>query len=198
MSKNTANIAQAISLLSDVLSREATCELNEDIETEDNDEYDDLKEQALEFGKDVADDLSVISDDLDRVLDSDDDDDDDDDWSLESPLSKIARGDADADADAGRYRDDAAYDADDGDVGNGEVNISDTESDADDKNDADDEAKLAAVAAAAEERIAELEKNKEELGDKIEDLTDTLRGVATQIENLNAAADTFVSEVESL
>ena len=70
MSKNTANIAQAISLLSDVLSREATCELNEDIETEDNDEYDDLKEQALEFGKDVADDLSVISDDLDRVLDS--------------------------------------------------------------------------------------------------------------------------------
>ena len=191
MSKNTANIAQAISLLSDVLSREATCELNEDIETEDNDEYDDLKEQALEFGKDVADDLSVISDDLDRVLDSDDDDDDDDDdWSLESPLSKIARGDADADYDAD--------DADDGDVGNGEVNISDTESDADDKNDADDEAKLADVAAAAEERIAELEKNKEELGDKIEDLTDTLRGVATQIENLNAAADTFVSEVESL
>ena len=51
---------------------------------------------------------------------------------------------------------------------------------------------------AAEERIAELEKNKEELGDKIEDLTDTLRAVATQIENLNAAADTFVSEVESL
>ena len=60
MSKNTANIAQAISLLSDVLSREATCELNEDIETEDNDEYDDLKEQALEFGREVSDELSYV------------------------------------------------------------------------------------------------------------------------------------------
>ena len=81
MSKNTANIAQAISLLSDVLSREATCELNEDTEI-DNDEYDDLKEQALEFGREVADELSVVSDDLDRVLDLDDDTDDaeDDTW----------------------------------------------------------------------------------------------------------------------
>ena len=40
--------------------------------------------------------------------------------------------------------------------------------------------------------------NNEELNDKIEDLTDTIRGWRWQIENLQAVADTFVSEVENL
>ena len=49
-----------------------------------------------------------------------------------------------------------------------------------------------------EKKNAELEKNKEELADKIEDLTDTIRTSSAQIENLNATADAFISEVESL
>ena len=49
-----------------------------------------------------------------------------------------------------------------------------------------------------EEKIAELEKNNLELSDKVEDLTDTIRGVGTLIESLESTADAFVSEVESL
>ena len=49
-----------------------------------------------------------------------------------------------------------------------------------------------------EEKNAELEKNKLELSDKVEDITDTLRGVVTLIESLESTADAFVSEVESL
>ena len=65
MSKNTAKVAQAISLLSDVLSSEVECELNEDTETVDNEEvYDNLKEQALDFGQEIADNLSDINDEL--------------------------------------------------------------------------------------------------------------------------------------
>ena len=84
MSKNTANIARAISLLSDVLSREAVAE-DETAEADPFDdsqasEFDDLKHQALEFGQEVADDLDTISDELDRTLEATEFDDDDDTW----------------------------------------------------------------------------------------------------------------------
>ena len=103
MSKNTVKVAQAISLLSDVLSSEVECELNEDTETVD-DKYDDLKEQALDFSKDLADELTILSDDLERILDpTNDDDADASDW---KPL-------------AGSEDDDVEVD-----VGNGEVDIS--------------------------------------------------------------------------
>ena len=200
MSNNTVNIARAISLLSDVLSREATHESDEDTEI-DNDEYDDLKEQALEFGREVSDELSVISDDLERILDLDDEDDDDNSWNpledYDPPADEIVPLDDDDEVD-------------EAEAGNGEVDISDTEADDfdndDDKKD-DDEPEPTADekvqtlmdnGALLEKQIAELEKNKEELGNKIEDLTDAMRAAVTQIENLNAAADTFVSEVESL
>ena len=213
MSKNTAKVAQAISLLSDVLSSEVESELNEDTETVDNDEYDELKEQAIDFSKDLADDLSIISDDLERILDS--------------------ASDADA-ANVGDWDCLADYEDDDVDVidneaepGNGEVDISDRGETDEPACAADDpldgrmidhvgtaveysapaatvgeelERGVAAHQAAAvlSEKNAELEKNNEELTDKIEDFTDTLRAVATQIENLHTAADTFVNEVESL
>ena len=189
MSKNTANIAQAISLLSDVLSREATCELNEDIETEDNDEYDDLKEQALEFGREVSDELSVISDDLELILDLDDEDDDDNSW---NPLEDY---------------DDDVNDEDEDDLGNGDVDITNTESDDDGDADDDDESEptdaakvqmLMVDGAILEEKNAELEKNKLELSDMVEDITDTLRGVVTLIESLESTADAFVNEVDAL
>jgi len=183
MSKNTVKVAQAISLLSDVLSSEAECELNEDTETVD-DEYDELKEQALDFSKDLADELSTLNDDLERILDP-------------------------ANADASDWKPLADYEDDDQtgtmdvevDVGNGEVDISDVAAAAADESEPTATAgEVAAHQATAVLFVknAELEKNNEELNDKIEDLTDTIRGWRWQIENLQAVADTFVSEVENL
>ena len=191
MSKNTAKVAQAISLLSDVLTSEVEFELNEDTETVD-DEYDELKEQALDFSKDLAADLSIINDDLDRILDSVGDADvEDGDW---NPLVDYEDDDAGTDddeaADAFTGTDVADAEAEDG---SGEVDISDTEDAA-----AAAGAPASAGTAVLFENNAALEKNNEELTDKIEDLTDSIRAVATQIENLHAAADTFVSEVEAL
>ena len=216
MSKNTAKVAQAISLLSDVLSGEVESELNEVTETVDTDEYDELKEQAIDFSTEVADDLSIISDDLERILDSASDADvaNDIDWLAD-------------------YEDDDVDVIDnepEPDTGNGEVDISDRidyETGADEAADPLDgrmldyvgtavgvphDGKHAAppmsvsadqhvarsVLAVLSEKNAKLEKNNKELTDKIEDLTCSLRAVAAQIENLHTAADTFVNEVESL
>ena len=193
MSKNTVKVAQAISLLSDVLSSEAECELNEDTETVD-DEYDELKEQALDFSKDLADELTILSDDLERILDpTNDDDADASDW---KPLADYEDDDQTGTMDV------------EVDVGNGEVDISDVAAaDADESEEVITAGEVSAHQAAADLFVKnadltvknnELEKNNEELNDKIEDLTDTIRGWRWQIENLQAVADTFVSEVENL
>ena len=192
MSKNTANIAQAISLLSDVLSREATCELNEDTEI-DNDEYDDLKEQTLEFGQEVADELDAISVELSRVVDTENDTDADDDdhaWNPLEDYDDLLPADVD---------DDATTDA--SEPGNGDVDITNTESTDDAESEPTDAEKvqtLTADAAILQEKADSLEKSNEELSDKVEDLTDTVRGIATLIESLESTADAFVSEVENL
>ena len=191
MSNNTAKVAQAISLLSDVLSREVADDSNDDRDTLDNDEYDDLKEQALEFGREVVDELNTISADLDGVLDLEDDDDDDDD-SAWNPLENY--DDDEDDEDEAKA-----------DLGNGDVDISDT--DTDDEATDDDESEptdaekvqmLMVDGAILEEKIAELEKNNLELSDKVEDLTDTIRGAGTLIESLESTADAFVNEVDAL
>ena len=191
MSKNAATIAEAISLLSDVLVHDTAWEA--ETETVNSNEYDELKEQAIEFGNLMSDDLSTITDDLDRVLDLDDeingeaDDIDMADWPAPDYSLKTIR-DCHDDED----------DADDDEPGNGEVDSSDTDPvlgpDDDDKN--DDEAEQ--VLLDEEERNNELEKTNEELSDRIEDLIDTLRDVATNIKRMNGSADNFVSEVEDL
>ena len=216
MSKNTANIAQAISLLADALScqvdGDSMNESDEDTDTLDNDEYEDLVDQALEFGKNVADDLSDISADLDLALDlaTEETADDGSSYSSGGFLRADNWQNADLTADA----------ASDDDVDNGDVDISDTDTDDDDTGDdksfivtgdtGDDKSKptdaaeydaqmlMIDGATILEERNAELDKSRLELSDKIEDLADKLRAVAMQIENLNATVDTFVSEVESL
>ena len=200
MSKNTVKVAQAISLLSDVLSSEAECELNEDTETVD-DEYDDLKEQALDFSKDLADELTILSDDLERILDpANDDDADASDW---KPLADYEDDDQTGtmDVEAGTEDDDAGTDDVEADVCKGKVDISAVAA----AGVGESEEVITAGEAAAHQtaadlfvKNAELEKNNEELNDKIEDLTDTIRGWRWQIENLQAVADTFVSEVENL
>ena len=204
MSKNTANIAQAISLLADALScqvdGDSMNEFDEDTDTLDNDEYEDLVDQALEFGKNVADDLSDISADLDLALDLATEETADDDGSYNSNWAKRQAEWQNAD-----LTDDAAFDDDEDDEaepGNGEVDISDIE-DATATDESEPTATAGEVAAHQAtavlfEKNAELDKSRLELSDKIEDLTDKLRAVAMQIENLNATVDTFVSEVESL
>ena len=191
MSKNAATIAEAISLLSDVLVHDTAWDT--ETETVNSNEYDDLKEQAIEFGNLVSDDLSTITDELDRVLDFDDEINDDvgeidmTNWPAPDYSLKTIR--------------DCHDDEDDDEAdepGNGEVDISDTDPvlgpDDDDKN--DDEAEQ--VLLDEEERNNEFEKTNEELSDRIEDLIDTLRDVATNIKRMNGSADNFVSEVEDL
>jgi len=176
MSNNTANIAQAISLLSDVLSREAVAdETIEDnpFDGDDGDEFDDLKHQALEFGQEVADGLGTISDELDRTLEASEFDDDDDDW--------------DDDEDDDSEADDADEDQ------------SDTTSD----DSTDDEASTPSADGTEEvetlqKTSAALEKSNEELTDKVESLTETLQHIDTLIDDLSTSAKEFVNEVETL
>ena len=175
MSKNTANIARAISLLSDVLSRDAVAE-DETAETDPFDdsqasEFDDLKHQALEFGQEVADDLDTISDELDRTLEANElDDDDDDDW------------------------------ADDG----GDLDDDDAEEQTETAPAAEADPELSAESSGTEEiealqkTTAALEKSNEELTDKVDDLTEALQHINTLIDDLGVTAKEFVSEVETL
>ena len=191
MAKNAATIAEAISLLADVLVHDTAWEA--ETETVNSNEYDELKEQAIEFGNLMSDDLSTITDDLDRGLDLDDE--------INGEADDIDMADRPAsDYSISSIRDchDDEDDADDDDPGNGKVDSSDTDPvlgpDDDDKN--DDEAEQ--VLLDEEERNNELEKTNEELSDRIEDLIDTLRDVATNIIRMNGSADNFVSEVEDL
>ena len=176
MSKNTANIARAISLLSDVLSRDAVAE-DETAETDPFDdsqasEFDDLKHQALEFGQEVVDDLDTISDELDRTLEADEFDDDDT-W-----------------ADDGGDLDDV--DDDDGDEEQTETSSDEPESAAPPETVEPTEVEV------LQKTTAALEKSNEELTDKIDDLTEALQHIDTLIDDLGVTAKEFVSEVETL
>ena len=177
MSKNTANIARAISLLSDVLSRDAVAE-DETAETDPFDdsqasEFDDLKHQALEFGQEVVDDLDTISDELDRTLEADEFDDDDDTW-----------------ADDGGDLDDV--DDDDGDEEQTETSSDEPESAAPPETAEPTEVEV------LQKTTAALEKSNEELTEKVDDLTEALQHIDTLIDDLSVVAKEFVSEVETL
>ena len=204
MSKNTAKVAQAISLLSDVLANEAESELNEDTETVVDDELEELKEQALEFDKTIDNDLSIISLDLERALESVEDSDDENndidyDHSWQNTL-------------------DSRFPTDNDDTDDVGIDIVDTDADVGMSSagiplksalqpgdglaagqSADEKVQLlTADVATSAKKNAELEQKNEENTDKIEELVDLIRGVSTMIENLHTGADTFVNEVESL
>ena len=201
MSKNAATIAEAISLLSDVLVHDTAWEA--ETETSNSIEYDDLKEETLEFARDMADNLGIINDDLDRVLDLDDE--------INGEADEIDIADWPApDYSISSIRDchDDADDEDEADEpGNGEVDISDTDpvlgpddNDDDEAEPTDDEKVQLSPDAKVilEEKNAELEKNNEELSDRIEDLIDTVRDVATNIKRLNASAESFIDKDETI
>ena len=197
MSKNTAKVAQAISLLSDVLSSEVEGELNEVTETVESDEYDELKDQAITYGEIVDSDLSIISHDLERVLDLAEDIDGEsisnDNYSWNVGTGIFAAGDDDENIEAPQGNRFGDTDSDDTDT------TEDTEDDPEAEPTAEEKLDLLAAAGAIlEEQKSELEKKNEELTDKIEDLTDTIRAASALIESLTALTDTFVNEVKSL
>ena len=179
MNKNTVNIARAISLLSDVLSRDALAE-TESTEADTFDagpagELDELKHQALEFGQEVVDDLDTISDELDRTLEANEfDDDDDDNWS----------------DDGGDLDDDDDDDADEG--------AKETTPAADADPESPPESSVTEEVEALQKTTAALEKSNEELTDKVDDLTEALQHIDTLIDDLGVTAKEFVSEVETL
>ena len=207
MSKNTANIAQAISLLSDVLSREAVTE-TEATETDPFDdsqasEFDDLKHQALEFGQEVVDDLDVISDELDRTLEAnefdaadDDDDDDDDIWQVaddDDNDSEVDDGDEDAAESA-----DAESDVETAADGDDDNKSEPTPDESTDKSGTTSELTGTDEVEALQNITAALEKSNEDLTDKVDDLTEALQHIDTLIDDLSVTAKEFVSEVETL
>jgi hypothetical protein len=181
MSKSTAKVAQAISLLSDVLSSEVECEVDEVTETVDSDEYDELKDQAVTYGEIVDSDLSIISRDLERVLDLAEDIDgettgnDNYSWNADTGTSTAGDDDENIEAPQGNRFGDTDSD-------NAESLVSDA----------------SRGVADLEEKNAELEKKNEELTDKIEDLTDTIRSASAMIESSIAINDGFLTEVKSL
>ena len=194
MSKNAATIAEAISLLSDVLVHDTAWEA--ETETSNSIEYDDLKEETLEFARDMADNLGIISDDLDRVLDLDDeingeaDDIDMADWPAPDYSISSIRD----------CHDDADEDDEADEPGNGEVDSSDTDPVLGPDDDDDDEAEPT-----DDEKVQTLidngvllEINNEELSDRIVDLIDTVRDVATNIIRLNASAESFIDKDETI
>ena len=189
MSKNTAKVAQAISLLSDVLSNEAESELSENTEAVDNNTYDELKDQAVTYSDIIDSDLSIISHDLEVALDLVGDTvdtlhdvDDNHTWDNSSIAGEVYTTGFD---DVSKGSEGTHIDDDGTGVAVKLGMRSDT--------------------ITMEREINELEKNNENLTDQVDeltrqvdDLTDTLRGVTALVENLTAATDTFVTELKSL
>ena len=244
MSMNTASLAQAISLMSDVLSREISeSESNDAKDIKDIKDiiinarlYDNLKVQATDFGQEVADELYNISIELEQALDQaesdadegtawppfegydpaadeivplDDEDEVDEAESGNEEVDNSVKEAVDNDdripsfdsvtGSAGAYVGDIKtmdkkHRVTLGDVVN---NIPVTDYICGDPMDEKAQIKVAAIAI-LEKKSAELEEKNNVLTYKIEELTDVIRASVTQIENLNASADVFVSEVESI
>ena len=165
----TSKIAEAISLLSDVLSKEVDtgsqfADEDDSVSVED---HDDLKGLAEDFATDTQISLEEVQgelqalvdagdDDIDYAWDSEDDTDDEDDEDSEEP----------------------------DDPGNGEVDISDTE---DDDTEPTDGEKIDMLVAAG----AELEEKIDEQDQTIEDFKNTIRSVLDNVDTLIDATHTF-------
>ena len=185
MSKNTANIARAISLLSDVLSRDAVAETEateaDPFDDDQQDELDALKHQSLEFGQQVADDLDTISEELDHTLEQAEFDDDDDNWDADDSDYLKIEDDEDEDTVVAGAADDEQSETPPA-----------TDADSEPSSTSSDDAE------ALQKTTAALEKSNEDLTEKVDDLTEALQRIDALIDDLNVAAKEFVSEVETI
>ena len=166
----TSKIAEAISLLSDVLSKEVatTQHFDEDSgEFVPAEDHDDLKSLAEDFATDTQISLEEVQGELQALVDAGDDDID---YAWDS-----------------EYDDDDEYDEDSeepDDPGNGEVDISDAEDDDTEPTDGEKIDMLVAAGAELEEKIDEQEQT-------IEDLKNTIRSVLDNVSTLIDATHTF-------
>ena len=162
----TSKIAEAISLLSDVLSKEVATtqhfdeDSNEFVPAED---HDDLKSLAEDFATDTHISLEEVQGELQALVDAGDDD-------------------IDYAWDSDEDEEDDSDEPDD--PGNGEVDISDAEADDTEPTDGEKIDMLVAAGAELEEKIDEQEQT-------IEDFKNTIRSVLDNVNTLILATHTF-------
>ena len=182
MATTTTKVAEAISLLSDVLSKEVASSqhsLDDSDDTVSSEEHDDLKSLAEDFATDTQESLEGLQNELEAIVDSDDDDDEAVDyWSY----------------------DEDDEDDDDDESDDGEVDIAGVpgEREPDDPADDDeteptDEVKIDMLTLAG----AELEEKIEVHEQTIEDLKNTMSSVLDSVNTLLDVTNTFNDAVDA-
>ena len=176
----TSKLAEAISLLSDVLSKEVATSshfVDED-DSVSAEDHDDLKTLAEDFATDAQVSLEEAQGELQAIVDPDDDEDSD--MYSWNPLEGSDEDDDDWDDD----------DEDD-DPGNGEVDLTGDDdvdpADDDDETEPTDEVKIDMLTLAG----AELEEKIEDQEQTIEDLKNTMSSVLDNVNTLLEATQTF-------
>ncbi len=169
---NTTKIANAISILSDVLSTEIAVEnhfLEDEEDTVSSDDYEDLRDDATDFASTQAISLEAIKHNIEDEIGAADDDNDWPDWDVD----------------------------DEDDVGNGTVVVDADEDNNEEESEAPaeptDEEKIASLTTTTGEltdQIAELEAEKE-------GLRQTLRSVLDDVNELIDSTETYQLQIES-
>lgn len=182
----TSKLAEAISLLSDVLSKEVATSshfVDED-DSVSAEDHDDLKTLAEDFATDAQVSLEEAQGELQAIVDPDDDEDSD--MYSWNPLEGSDEDDDDWDDD----------DEDD-DPGNGEVDLTGDDdvdpADDDDETEPTDEVKIDMLTLAG----AELEEKIEEQEQTIEELKNTMSTVLDNVNTLLEATQTFNDALEA-
>ena len=176
----TSKIAEAISLLSDVLSKEVDTgsQFADEDDSVSADDHDDLKSLAEDFATDAQISLEEVQVELQAIVDPDDEEDSD--MYSWNPLEGSDEDDDDWDDD----------DEDD-DPGNGEVDLTGDDdvdpADDDDETEPTDEVKIDMLTLAG----AELEEKIEDQEQTIEDLKNTMSSVLDNVNTLLEATQTF-------
>lgn len=182
----TSKIAEAISLLSDVLSKEVDTgsQFADEDDSVSADDHDDLKSLAEDFATDAQISLEEVQVELQAIVDPDDEEDSD-----MYSWNPLEGSDEDDDDD---YFDDNDEDDDaDDDPGNGEVDLTGDDdvdpADDDDETEPTDEVKIDMLTLAG----AELEEKIEDQEQTIEDLKNTMSSVLDNVNTLLEATQTF-------
>lgn len=177
MTTNTTKLAEAIGLLSTVLSSEIA-QTNNPFEVEDDDEtvaletYDELKDAAENFNEEVNNDLEVIRGEISNCLE----------WESDDPLTQ--------DFDEKMWDDDTDTEEEDDD-GESTTEETTTEEVATDDSSTDKEAKI------IEQALEEAQIRIEELESSNEKMKSTLENVAEGINDIIEVSNNFTDEVEA-
>ena len=176
----TANIAEAISLLSDVLSAEVAASQHslDDDETAEETvalyEHEELKDLADDFAGENLAGLEEVGAELQAAVGSDDVDEDDEYWSNLDPSSGMDEDEAEAD-----------------DSGNGDADIPAEGDDEAEPAEPTDEEKIETLMQAGEELQQQIEEHEQ----TIKDFKNTMKSALDDVDALVTAAETFRDQV---